>query len=43
VVAQGTPEDIAECERSHTGRYLRPLLSLCHASFVLSDASVAAS
>jgi excinuclease ABC subunit A len=26
VVAQGVPEDVAECEASHTGRYLRPLL-----------------
>jgi excinuclease ABC subunit A len=26
VVAQGTPEDIAAVEESHTGRYLRPLL-----------------
>jgi excinuclease ABC subunit A len=26
VVAQGTPEDIAAVELSHTGRYLRPLL-----------------
>jgi excinuclease ABC subunit A len=26
VVAQGTPEDIAAVEDSHTGRYLRPLL-----------------
>ena len=27
VVAQGTPEDIAETPDSHTGRYLQPLLS----------------
>jgi excinuclease ABC subunit A len=27
VVAQGTPEDIAEVTASHTGRYLQPLLS----------------
>ena len=27
VVAQGTPEDIAQVERSHTGRYLRALLT----------------
>ena len=27
VVAQGTPEDVAAVEASHTGRYLRPLLS----------------
>jgi len=26
VIAVGTPEEIAEIERSHTGRYLRPLL-----------------
>jgi excinuclease ABC subunit A len=26
VVAQGTPEDVAEIAASHTGRYLRPLL-----------------
>ncbi|KIC42604.1 excinuclease ABC subunit A [Ruegeria sp. ANG-R] len=26
VVAEGTPEDVAECERSHTGRYLKPML-----------------
>jgi excinuclease ABC subunit A len=26
VVAQGTPEDVAAVESSHTGRYLRPLL-----------------
>ena len=27
VVAQGTPEEIAEVLESHTGRYLQPLLS----------------
>lgn len=27
LVAQGTPEDIAKCEKSYTGRYLRKLLS----------------
>ena len=27
VVAQGTPEDIANCDRSYTGRYLRQVLS----------------
>jgi excinuclease ABC subunit A len=27
IVAAGTPEDIAQVERSHTGRYLRPLLA----------------
>lgn len=26
VVAQGTPEEIAACSESHTGRFLRPLL-----------------
>jgi len=26
VVAQGTPEDVAACEASHTGRYLARLL-----------------
>ncbi|WP_028309869.1 excinuclease ABC subunit UvrA [Derxia gummosa] len=26
VVAVGTPEEVAACEASHTGRYLRPLL-----------------
>ena len=26
VVAEGTPEKIAACEASHTGRYLKPLL-----------------
>jgi excinuclease ABC subunit A len=27
VVAQGTPEDVAACEASHTGRYLKRLLA----------------
>ncbi|WP_424833778.1 excinuclease ABC subunit UvrA [Ruegeria sp.] len=27
IVAEGTPEDVAECERSHTGRYLKPMLT----------------
>ncbi len=27
IVAQGTPEDIAQCEESYTGKYLRPYLS----------------
>ena len=27
VVATGTPEDVAEIEASHTGRYLRPMLA----------------
>ncbi|HSF94791.1 MAG TPA: excinuclease ABC subunit UvrA, partial [Thermohalobaculum sp.] len=26
IVAEGTPEDVAEVEASHTGRYLRPML-----------------
>ena len=26
IVVTGTPEQVAACERSHTGRYLRPLL-----------------
>jgi excinuclease ABC subunit A len=26
IVATGTPEEVAEIERSHTGRYLKPLL-----------------
>ena len=26
IVAVGTPEDIASCEKSHTGRFLKPLL-----------------
>ncbi|MDA7964886.1 excinuclease ABC subunit UvrA, partial [Ruegeria sp.] len=27
IVAEGTPEDVAECDRSHTGRYLKPMLN----------------
>ena len=27
IVATGTPEEVAACENSHTGRHLRPLLS----------------
>lgn len=27
IIAEGTPEDVAEVERSHTGRYLKPLLT----------------
>ena len=27
IVAEGTPEDVAECESSHTGRYLKPMLN----------------
>lgn len=26
VVATGTPEDVAECEKSYTGQYLRKML-----------------
>jgi excinuclease ABC subunit A len=26
IVAEGTPEDVAEVEGSHTGHYLRPML-----------------
>jgi len=26
IVAEGTPEDVAEVEESHTGRFLRPML-----------------
>jgi excinuclease ABC subunit A len=28
VVAEGSPEDVARVEGSHTGRYLRPLLGV---------------
>jgi excinuclease ABC subunit A len=34
VVAQGTPEEIAEAPHSHTGRYLQPLLSPTQAALV---------
>ncbi|MCE8554473.1 excinuclease ABC subunit UvrA [Ruegeria pomeroyi] len=27
IVAEGTPEDVANAERSHTGRYLKPMLN----------------
>ena len=27
VMAQGTPEDVARCERSHTARYLREVFA----------------
>jgi excinuclease ABC subunit A len=27
IIAEGTPEQIAECEHSHTGRFLKPLLA----------------
>ena len=30
VVAQGTPEEIARCEASYTGRYLREKLEPAH-------------
>jgi len=26
LVAEGTPEQIAKCKESHTGRFLKPLL-----------------
>lgn len=26
IVAQGTPEEVALCESSYTGQYLRPML-----------------
>ena len=26
IVVQGTPEEVADCERSHTGKYLKPYL-----------------
>jgi len=26
IVAVGTPEEIAECEKSYTGKFLKPLL-----------------
>ncbi|MFP5415129.1 MAG: hypothetical protein ACLGG1_08985, partial [Gammaproteobacteria bacterium] len=28
VLATGTPEDIARCPESHTGRFLKPLLGV---------------
>jgi excinuclease ABC subunit A len=31
VVAQGTPEEIADVPGSHTGRYLQPLIASAHA------------
>ena len=27
LVAQGTPEEVAACEGSYTGRYLKPVLA----------------
>jgi excinuclease ABC subunit A len=27
IVAQGTPEEVAKCKRSYTGKYLKPLLN----------------
>jgi len=36
IVAQGTPEDIAACKRSHTGRALKPLLAQGQVSATLS-------
>ena len=26
IVAEGTPEEVAKCKKSYTGRYLKPLL-----------------
>ena len=26
IIAEGTPEDVAKNKRSHTGRYLKPML-----------------
>jgi excinuclease ABC subunit A len=26
IIAQGTPEDLARCEASYTGQFLRPVL-----------------
>jgi excinuclease ABC subunit A len=34
VVAQGTPEDVAEASSSHTGRYLQPLLGSTQAALI---------
>jgi excinuclease ABC subunit A len=34
VVAQGTPEDVAEVPSSHTGRYLQPLLGSTQAALI---------
>jgi excinuclease ABC subunit A len=31
VIATGTPEEVAECPRSYTGRYLRPVLEAAQA------------
>jgi excinuclease ABC subunit A len=27
ILIAGTPEQVADCEKSHTGKYLKPLLS----------------
>ena len=27
IIAQGTPEDVAEVSASHTGRFLKPMLT----------------
>ncbi|WP_395717296.1 excinuclease ABC subunit UvrA [Prosthecobacter sp.] len=40
LVIAGTPEDVAECSASHTGRYLKPVLSA--QCLVLREASAAA-
>jgi excinuclease UvrABC ATPase subunit len=36
VVAQGTPEDVARAEESHTGHYLRALLPEAAAATALA-------
>ncbi len=41
LVIQGVPEAVADCDRSHTGRYLRPMLR--HENTPIPDALVAAS
>jgi excinuclease ABC subunit A len=28
IIAEGTPEDVAENKRSHTGRFLKPMLKI---------------
>jgi excinuclease ABC subunit A len=32
IVAQGTPEEIADIPESHTGRYLQALIASAHAA-----------
>ena len=38
IVAEGTPEAIARCPESHTGRYLSPLLTGCRRSPAVGEA-----